>query len=232
MTMRIGIDLSRDLAQLCAADLGNIRNRLRRQAAEQINEYRLLDQAAYSYEIVPISHDGIGAIRFAEASIDAPRLIPDSGDLSHVGAAACTLGPAISLHTSALFETKKASIALALDELANKLLFAIIRRMLDRLLGECQRRGLSLGVELHAGEPGLDINAQALVCRLAQAERIGIALHHEIAMTPLKSRSILVGIGQDLPVTSWTRCTDCPTKHKCAHGRRGQLAATHPISLP
>lgn len=220
MTTKIGINLHRDLERLISHDLETRHGKLSRQAAEVILEYNLLSQPAFSFCTVPVDQVSQGIVVAQGKRIYAPRVIPESGELTSIGCSVCTLGQRISDQITTLFKEKKASLALALDELANRLLFELIRRMLDRMMGQCLREGLDMGVELHPGEPGLTIEALSVVCDIAGAENIGVSVHDGTVMTPIKSRAILVGIGKSFPATLWSRCTECPTRNKCPRGQR------------
>ena len=80
--------------------------------------------------------------------------------------------------------------------------------------------------ELRAGDPGLALDAQAAVLRLAQAGGIGVRLGSGQEMQPLKSVSMVFGIGVDLPKTHWSRCDDCSSRAKCGlAGRSATLQA-------
>jgi hypothetical protein len=58
------------------------------------------------------------------------------------------------------------------------------------------------------------------VLRLAQAEGIGVRLGSGQAMQPLKSLSMVFGIGIDLPKAHWSRCDDCASREKCGLAAR------------
>lgn len=104
---------------------------------------------------------------------------------------------------------------MALDALANEMLFAVIRRMQDRMLSECKRKRLTMAGELRAGDPGLNLSAQAAVLRLAKADRVGIATHDGSLLTPMKSLSTVLGVGQNLPEARWSRCDSCRFRDRC-----------------
>ena len=154
----------------------------------------------------------------------APWLLPASGQLTAIACAVCTLGPLLEKRVSELFAERRASLALALDGLGNELLFAISRRAQDRMQADVARRGLSMAGELRAGDPGLALDAQGAVLRLAQAETIGVELKPGHLMQPMKSTSMVLGVGIDLPAVHWSRCDTCPTRDKCAVVARAQSA--------
>ena len=126
-----------------------------------------------------------------------------------------TLGPALERRVASLFAEKCYSLALALDDVGNQLLFAATRRAQDRMLAAARAQGLSMAGELRPGDPGLALQAQGLVLRLADAASIGVDVNRGHALTPLKSISMVLGVGVDLPPARWSRCDDCPSRAKC-----------------
>lgn len=216
----IGVDLRRELAHNPPAGLSPVRARLRGAAIALIQAEGLVEDAAYSYHIVPLEAPAADRLLAGGESIHAPRLLPESGELTALGCGACTLGPLLGQRSTALFAEKRAALAVALDEVGNEMLFALGRRLQDRLLADTLKKRLSMAGELHAGDPGLDLAAQAAVLRLAEGDKIGIGLHRGHLLTPLKSGSVVFGIGKNLPAVSWSRCDHCPSKAKCSYGRR------------
>jgi hypothetical protein len=225
------IDLKRDLAAEPPADISPARARLRHKAVALAIAESLFDAAAYSYEIVALTSPPGLLLHAGGEVLEAPRLIPESGELTAVGCGAVTIGSRLEARISSLFAEKRASLAMALDQLANEMLFAVMRRMQDRMLSECNRRRLSMAGELRAGDPGLDLSAQAVVLRLARTDRIGVAVHGDGLLTPIKSLSAVLGIGRDLPEARWSRCDSCRFKDKCKIAR-GAEAIIEPGTQP
>lgn len=219
-----GVDLRRELANNPPAGLSPLRVRLRQEALALIDAEDLAE-ASYIYRIVPLERPASEILHADGEQLHAPLLLPESGELTALGCGVCTLGPRLEARLSQLFQQKRASLALAIDEIATEMIFAIGRRIQDRMLSECYRRGLTMAGELHAGDPGLDIDAQAAVLRLAEAHKIGVGLHGRHLMRPLKSGSVVLGVGRDLPAVSWSRCDTCPSATKCSFGRRPRHAA-------
>ncbi len=202
-----------------------LRQRLRAAALEQVRVEGLA-QAAFSYRIVALETPVGETLRLAGESLHAPWMIPASGQLTALACAVCTVGPLLAARVTALFREKRASAALALDAVGNELLFAVSRRAQDRILGEARRQGLTVCGELRPGDPGLGLDAQAAVLRLAQAHSVDVSLHGGHTLLPLKSTSMVLGVGIDLPVASWSRCDHCPTRAKCKLLARSVEATT------
>lgn len=229
MPRAVGIKLLRELANNPPVGLSPLRTRLRANALALIGTEDLV-VAAYSYNIVPLERPATATLHAGGESIHAPQLLPASGELTALGVGVCTLGARVGARTTSLFAEKRGSLALALEQVASEMLFALGRRMQDRMLAETVRRRLSMAGELRAGDPGLDISEQAAVLRLAGAASIGIELHRGHVMKPLKSTSVVLGVGKNLPAANWSRCDACPSQAKCNVGRRRPGAAAQPAS--
>lgn len=224
MALARGFDVVRQ-AQMAPPEvrLSPARAKLRAQALALVREEALAD-AAFSYRIVPLEAPAAPILRAGGESLEAPWLLPASGRLTALGCCACTLGPAFERRVSELFAQRRPSMAMALDDLGNELLFEVSRRAQDRMLAEASKGGLSMAGELRAGDPGLDIGAQGAVLRLAAADEIGIRLGEGHLMFPLKSTSMVFGIGVDLPAVTWSRCDTCPNRGGCRVHKRALAA--------
>jgi hypothetical protein len=210
-----GSNLIRELATIPCADgpLGQ-RGRYRRDAIELVEREGLLN-AAYCYRIVALDEPPSHVLRAGGEALDALRLVPKSGQLTALGVGICTLGPALEQRVSMLFAERRMSLALALDRLGNELLSALSRRVQDRIVSEARKAGLTAAGELRAGDPGLPMAAQTAVHRLAGADTIGVSVTQGQVLHPLKSMSMVLGIGIDLPAAQWSRCDDCPSAPRC-----------------
>lgn len=200
------------------------RNRLREQVLGLLREERLVD-ASYSYRIVPLQATAEPMLRAGGEQLEAPWLFPASGRLTALACCVCTLGVGLERRVTTLFSQRRASLAVALDELGNELLFEVSRRAQDRMLAEVTRCGLSMAGELRAGDPGLALQAQGAVLRLADGESIGVRVGEGHLMHPLKSTSLVMGVGQDLPPVTWSRCDSCLKREHCGVHKRAREAA-------
>ena len=193
-----------------------VRERLRRDALELARREALIE-AAYSYRIVPLEQQADEVLRAEGEAFHAPWLVPKSGRLTALGCAVCTVGGRLERRVNELIAERRASLALVLDQLGNELLYEVSRRVQDRMLTETRRARLSMAGELRPGDPGLDIDAQTGLLRLAKATDIGVSLSEGMLMRPHKSTSMLLGVGIDLPPATWSRCESCRSRAKCRH---------------
>lgn len=160
-----------------------------------------------------------GLLRLDGREIEAPWLMPASGRLTAVACAVATIGAGVDEQVSTLFAERRASLAMALDGVGNELLFALSRRVQDRLLADARRRGLTVAGELRAGDPGLGLHAQRTVLELAGAAEIGVSVTRTMMMSPNKSTSIVQGVGLELPAQTWSRCDSCRSRERCTLAR-------------
>lgn len=223
MRVARGFDVLRAVAERPRSGSPSPRSSLRAAALEMIRADRLVE-ASYVYDFVKLDTASPEFLHVGGAMLHAPRLLPESGTLTGLAFAVCTLGPGLEARVSELFAQRRASLALMLDTIGNELLMAASRRVQDRMLADARRRGLTMAGELRAGDPGLALDAQDTVLRLAQAELVGVCLREGHVMVPLKSISMVLGIGIDLPPAQWSRCDECPQRDKCV-ALRGESEA-------
>lgn len=190
---------------------------LRLEAMDLVAAEHLLDVRA-SWRIVPLQGEpgASGWLQVDGQRLQAPWLVPASGQLTGVACAVATIGSAIDRRSNELFAARKPSLGMALDGLANELLFALSRRVLDRVLAQALKAGLCVAGELRAGDPGLELQAQQVVLQLAGAAHIDVALTQTMMMNPTKSTSIVQGVGLGLPPQTWSRCDTCRSRDRCA----------------
>jgi len=218
MPYRRGIDVLAAARKSLASQQGAAcRNGLRLEALALAQEEQLVE-AAYSCCIIELDEPASEWLHAGGESFHAPWLLPKSGKLTALGCAVGTIGPGIERRVSRLFGERRASLALALDQLGNELLFEVSRLVQDRLLAEARRRGLDMAGELRPGDPGLSLDAQPGLLRLAGAQVIGVGLNEDLLMSPHKSGSMVLGIGRNLPLVSWSRCQHCRSRTKCRIG--------------
>jgi hypothetical protein len=201
------------------------RARLRAAALELVQAEGLDAGGAWAYEIVALGGEADALLCDEGRGPRVPWADPPSGRLTAVACCICTLGPKLPARVRSLFAEQQRALAVGLDELANELLFALARRVEDRILVDTRRRGLSMAGELRAGDPGLGLTAQPLVLRLAGAAAIGVTLAPTLLMHPEKSTSAVLGVGVDLPPTDWSRCNECRSRERCQHRAREFAAA-------
>lgn len=188
--------------------------RLRNAALDVLQAEPLID-ARYSYRFVAVERMRGGQLCLAGDTLEAPWLMPDHGTLTAVACCVATLGTGLEERVHRLFEARSAARALLLDMVGNELLFALSRIAQDHMHARAVRLGLTMAGELRSGDPGLALDTQRTVLRLASAGSIGVTLSSGCVMRPLKSSSMVLGVGLALPAATWSRCDHCPTRARC-----------------
>lgn len=190
---------------------------LRAEALAMARDEQLV-QARASWRLVALERapGQAGTLCVDGQQLDAPWLIPATGQLTAVACAVATIGDALEQRIGKLFAERRASLAVALDSLGNELLFALSRRVQDRMLADARKQGLTMAGELRAGDPGLRLQSQQTVLRLAGASEICVSLTRTMMMSPTKSTSIVQGVGLEMPAATWSRCEHCRSRDRCA----------------
>ncbi len=208
--------------------------RFRDEALALLRAEPLLDPA-YAYRFIAIDEVRQGELSVGGRRLRAPWLLPECGVLTAVACCVATLGEGPENRIRRLFAERRASLALALDSCANELLFALSRLAQDDMLKAATGQGLAMAGELRSGDPGLALDTQDTVLALAGAAGIGVSLSAGQVMHPLKSTSMVLGVGIDLPPARWSRCDPCPNRPRCriaercaAEQARRELAASVP----
>lgn len=190
------------------------RERFHREAEDMVERENLL-APAFSFRIAELEAPAADLLHVGGESLHAPRLLPETGKLTGLACGVVTIGLALERQVSSLFASKCVSLALALDDIGNQLLLAATRHVQDRMWAAARAQGLSMAGELRPGDPGLALQAQGLVLRLADAAAVGVSVSRGHALIPHKSISMLLGVGVGLSPARWSRCDDCPSRAKC-----------------
>jgi hypothetical protein len=200
------------------------RQRFRQEALALVERENLI-QSTFSYRIVDLDESPTELLKVGGEALYAPRLLPEAGGLTALAFAVVTLGPLLEQRVTSLFAERCVSLALALDDVGNQLLFVATRRVQHRMLLAARKRDLMMAGELRPGDPGLALEAQKIVLRLADASTASVCLTRGHALRPLKSTSMVLGVGIDLPPARWSRCDVCPSRPRCQiAGRAAEIA--------
>jgi len=186
-----------------------------RQEALAMIERDALTHPAFSYRILPVRELRGEIVDVGDATLRVPELVAESGELTAVAAATCTVGGALEARVTALFEARRPLLALALDVVGNEMLFRVADRAFSRIRREARRHGLETGAEINPGDSGTALDQQAALLALADGERNRITLNAQGMLAPVKSLSFLATLGRNLSVRASGRCDHCPSKERC-----------------
>jgi hypothetical protein len=144
-----------------------------------------------------------------------PAFAADAESVEALASGVCTIGPALEDRCSALFQERRPSLALTIDELGTLALFRLKDHVLAAIRKEAGRAGLVAGTEVSPGDPGLALEWQASVLALAQAEDTGVSIAGRATLSPSKSVTFVVALGRNLRRPTGSRCDHCPARNRC-----------------
>ena len=209
------IDLIREVRTSAARGDSSGVNVRSRQEALALVERDSLAQPAFSFRIVPVDRVHGETVEVGALRLEVQELAAESGEVTALAAAACTLGGALEKRVTALFRAGRPLLALALDAVGNDLLFRAADRAFAGIRREARRQNLMTGAELSPGDSGIPLDHQAALLEMADAGQNGITLTSHGMLVPVKSLSILVTLGRNLAVRSAGRCDHCSSKDRC-----------------
>ena len=106
--------------------------------------------------------------------------------------------------------------AVILDGIGNTAVDSLAQETCQLIKQEAASRNYEASSPFSPGMTGWPISEQWHLFRLVPAEQIGVRLTSSAMMVPRKSISLVIGIGQDMPI--WTQsevCDRCNLKKTC-----------------
>ena len=145
-----------------------------------------------------------------------PLIAKELGPAQEVVAAVCTVGDGLSIYAESTF-SKDMVRALALDGLASAATEALSEAMCYQIEQMAAAEGLQTSVQLNPGMIGWPIlEGQQQLFELVDAAAIGVALNSAGLMVPLKSVSLVVGLGREMN-TGGKTCDYCAMRELCRY---------------
>lgn len=172
---------------------------------------------AISYALWPIAathSDGMelaGGVRLR--SVQAAHRLRGAAWLA---AGVCTLGGRLERQVRASFSAGEHLQAVLLDEIGTRALFRLADDLEAQLRREARQLGFMASGVLNPGEPGFSLREQRTVMELAGAARIGVSATTEGVMSPGKTLTLIMGLGEAMPF--WGRgesCARCRAQPRC-----------------
>jgi hypothetical protein len=205
--------------QLGLKTRGQVHPRIKRLIPEVIDKVQALDliKPAYSYNVVNIEKRILNRVRLKGGwEISSPLLVHRLAGASHLAVGAITIGQALSDQVSAWFAVGDYSRALILDAIGNSALF----RLCDLFEGICESEATDRGIRssgaLSPGDDGFGLECQRALMAIAEADRCGIRLLENDLMLPVRSLSVVTGLGER--VKRWSQaesCASCSSRERC-----------------
>ena len=193
------------------------RPRLADMAGQAIEEGRHLLEPAVLYQRLPVK-----AVRHNELELEGGRSLRGELIAKHLAGATevivaiCTVGHALSDYASQRFDDS-AVRSLALDGLASAAAEALAEAACQRFAEMAAGEGLKSSIPLNPGMIGWPLlEGQQQVFALLEGADVGVQLSPAGIMQPLKSLSLVVGLGADLDEAGQT-CDYCAMRETCRY---------------
>jgi hypothetical protein len=153
-------------------------------------------------------------------SLSGPAVADHLGAAREVVVAVCTVGSALSDRAAEVFEANPVR-GLALDGLASAAAESLGEAACRHFDGIAASEGLASSIPLNPGMDGWPLlEAQEQVFALLPAGDIGVTLSPSGLMEPLKSLSLVVGLGRAGELTGGRACDLCTMRETCRYKDR------------
>ncbi len=199
----------------------DVRPEFDRLIAEMLRDEAVLSliKPALAYEIHPvikIENDDCyleGGIILRSATI--ARLLPEAKALA---IAVATIGPELESRVSSYFLSGQRLKGMILDAMGNSST-ENVRLAIHAIVGEeAKKLGYKLSSPVSPGGAGFPLSEQVKIFKLVPADAIEVRLTETGMMIPCKSLSMVMGLGENMPVfTASERCDMCSAGKVCPY---------------
>jgi cobalamin-dependent methionine synthase I len=141
------------------------------------------------------------------------------GSAKQIAVAVCTIGPQLEEAVGAMFTAGQQVEATVLDGVGSAAVEELAQRACRMFEDMARQRGLMTSSPLSPGEPDWPLEGQRELFDLVPGEEIGVTLTDTFLMRPLKSLSLVVGIGENLS-TGGSPCEFCSLNQVCRYRER------------
>jgi hypothetical protein len=193
--------LTRNLRRIAARAARPAAAARARSEAIGLIEREALVAPAISYRVAPLSQ--------------ARTLVAHAAGATAVAACACTLGSVLEARVRKLFADGRKLVAFELDAIGSELLYRLSRTARALIRREAAAAGLRTGDELAPGHIGLALGRQAALLEIAGAAEHGISVSPRSMLSPVKSLTFAVPLGQALGRTPGGLCARCASRERC-----------------
>ena len=181
-------------------------------------EARALLEPAIAWESRRVLEADGAAVRLAGGLVltQAEAIGSLLGEAQELAMVVGSIGPALDRLAGEWFSSGREIEAFVLGEIGNLAIGKLSDQMPEHVADWAADRGLEASGALSPGGTGIDLSAQRVVVELASANRIGVALTSTCMLTPVKSISMVIGLGHGLP--TWTHaqaCNLCASRDHC-----------------
>ena len=219
--IKLGIDYNSILRRQGVSKHSTITPKVAEQSQEllkEISKLSLLEPllAYETYSVVELEHDRL--YLGDNLALHGSLLQSTMGGAKRIAAAVCTIGPKLEKKSKSYITGGKVLRGLLLDGIGSTAL-DFLRQEACRIIAlDASSDGYQSGSPISPGIPRFPLSEQPQVLKLAHAERIGISLTSSGVMQPIKSCSMVIGLGQKMKMWSAAQtCAHCPIHRTCRY---------------
>jgi hypothetical protein len=192
---------------------------------EEIAEAQQLIEPAACWDTLPVREIRHEKVVLANGTrIGGGPVAAVVGGADDLVVGVCTVGAPISQQAEAYTRAKDLFRGMVLSDLASYAVDLVRQGLCELVEGEAARQGLHVSTPLSPGESEWPVSEQAVLFSLVDAGEIGVTLSSSMVMRPLKSLSLVMGVGsRPMGSEGGTGCDFCTIRDRCAHRRtRGE----------
>jgi hypothetical protein len=151
-----------------------------------------------------------------------PEIVSLLGPATEIIVAFCTIGPHLEKRVQSLFTQRESLQGFLLDGMGSAAVDTLGRMACERFAAQVGGRGLHTSSPLSPGMGSIPLQEQRRLFNLAPAKENGLSLTPADMLVPRKSVSMIIGIGEKMPVWhAMEVCLTCKLKETCRHRRPG-----------
>jgi hypothetical protein len=177
------------------------------------------------FDIAEVRHERL--VISPRVSLKSAALAQALGGAKQIAVAVCTIGPQLEEAVHAMFAAGEVAEATVLDGVGSAAVEELSQRACRMFEDMARERGWTTSIPFSPGEPDWPLEAQRDVLDLVGAEQIGVTLSDSYLMRPLKSLSLVVGMGEKLSTGS-SPCEFCSLNEVCRYRERKTQAGYLP----
>jgi hypothetical protein len=147
-------------------------------------------------------------------------VVPVVGGAEELIVAVCTIGRAADRLIEDTQKSRQLFKALVLNDLAAWAVDIVRQQLCRSFEDESKEQGLHISAPLSPGESVWSVSDQAVIFSLLDAGQIDVSLSPSMVMSPIKSLSLILGVGSGpVGVEGASNCDFCTIKERCAYQR-------------
>jgi len=147
-------------------------------------------------------------------------VVPVVGGAEELIVAVCTVGPAADRLIEGAQRARQLFKALVLNDVAAWAVDMVRQQLCRCFEEEAKAQGYHISAPLSPGESVWSVQDQAVIFSLLDAGQINVSLSPSMVMSPIKSLSLILGVGsKPVGVEGASNCDFCTIKERCAYQR-------------